>query len=81
MHDWRIIGRWRDGRMFLVTFGESLDDVRARLRKALSGYSRDQLDRIDEVWSEYWSGHSWYVCGSVSIRGIKLSRTMTGKKR
>lgn len=52
--NWRVMGRWFGGPRFLVVLGDSQHDCRRRLAEALSGYSRDDLERVDALWFEEW---------------------------
>jgi hypothetical protein len=52
--DWRIMGLWRGGRVFLVVMGTSKWDCLDRLPDALSAYTFKDLKKIESIWLEWW---------------------------
>jgi hypothetical protein len=52
---WRIVGRWRNGREFLVVLGTSEFDAVNRLEHALAPLSRFELRCVRRLWLERWS--------------------------
>ena len=84
---WRIVGRWADGREFLVVLGISDIDALDRLDDALSCYSLSALRFMRTLWLERWSPGSryeypcWDPVQEVPLRTLRFRRTMRFKHR
>jgi hypothetical protein len=54
MKDWRVMGMWNDGREFLLTLADSIEDAMARLGASIDDFTREELHEVSSAWLERW---------------------------
>lgn len=54
LRKFRVLGRWKDEREFLVVLGDSEGDCQARLPRALAALTPVDWAQVESLWIEQW---------------------------
>ena len=72
------MGMWSDGREFLLTLAETIEDSMSRLRAALDDFTREELSEVSSAWLERWvfddffGEYRWEPIHEIPLRRYRL---------